>query len=62
MEFLGLDGRELAGDVWKGVEGDWRRFFLCGPDAFARLGNVYFKGLHQRREIICGIRKGEARP
>ena len=28
MEFLGLDNRELAGDVQKGFEGDWMNFFF----------------------------------
>ena len=46
MEFLGLDGVELAGDVWKGVEGDRLRLFLRGPNAFVRLGEVSFEGLN----------------
>ena len=46
VEFLGLDGRELAGDVRKDVEGDRLRIFLCGTYAFARLGEVYFEGIH----------------
>ena len=45
MEFLGLDSRELDGDVQKGVEGDWMILFLLGPDAFARLVGVSFLGL-----------------
>ena len=46
MEFLGLDGRDLAGDVSKGVEGDRLIFFLRGPDAFLRMGDVSFEGLY----------------
>ena len=46
VELLGLDGRELAGDVRKGVEGDWLRLFLCGTGAFAILGEVSSEGLH----------------
>ena len=46
MGFLGLDGRELAGDVQKVVEGDWLSLFLCGTDAFARLGGVFFEGIY----------------
>ena len=42
MEFLGPDGGELDGDVRKGVEVDWLRIFLCGPNAFSRLGEVFF--------------------
>ena len=34
MEFLGPDGRELAGDVRKEVEGDRQSLFLHGTDAF----------------------------
>ena len=44
MDFLVLDGRELAGDVRKVVEGDRLRLFLCVPYAFARLDEVYFEG------------------
>ena len=46
MEFLGLDGGELAGDVRKGVKGDRLRLFLRRTDAFARLGEVSFEGLN----------------
>ena len=46
MEFLGLDGGELDGDVRKGVEGGWLSLFLRGPDAFAGLGDVYFEGIY----------------
>ena len=28
VELLGIDGRNLAGDVRKGVEGDWLRIFF----------------------------------
>ena len=44
MEFFGLDSRDLDGDVWKGVEGDWLRLFIRGPDAFVRLVDVSFEG------------------
>ena len=46
VEFCGLDGGELAGDVRKVVEGDRLRLFLHGPESFARLGEVSFEGLH----------------
>ena len=62
VEFRGIDGRELAGDVRKGVEGDMMRIFLRGPDAFARLGEVSFEGLDQRRAVLGSISKGESRP
>ena len=45
MEFFGLDGRELADDVQKGVEENWLGLFLCGPDAFAILDDVSFERL-----------------
>ena len=45
MEFLGLDGRDLADDDRKGVEGDWMILFLRGTDAFARLGEVSIERL-----------------
>ena len=44
MEFRGIDGGELAGDVRKGVEVDRLILFLSGLDAFARLGEVSFEG------------------
>ena len=62
VDFFGLDSGELAGDVWKGVEGDRLRLFICGPDAFAILGEVSFEGIHRRRAIPGSIGKGEARP
>ena len=46
VEFLGLDGRELAGDVRNGVKGDWMRMFLRRPDTFMIMCEVYFEGLH----------------
>ena len=46
VDFRVLDGGELACDVRKVVEGDRLRFFLCGPDAFVRLGDVSFEGLN----------------
>ena len=46
VEFLGLDGGELAGDVRKGVEKDSLRLFLRGPNAFARLDEVSFEGIY----------------
>ena len=46
MEVLGLDGRELAVDVQKEVEGDRLRVFLRRPDAFARLGELSFERIH----------------
>ena len=45
VEFRVLDGKELAGDVRKGVEGDRLRLFLRGTDAFSRLGEVSFEEL-----------------
>ena len=45
VEFHGIDGGELAGDVRKGVEGDRLRLFLRGTDAFSRLGEVSFEEL-----------------
>ena len=62
MEFCVLDGRELAGGVRKGVEGDRLRLFLCGPDAFTRLGEVSFEGLYCRRAVLGIIGKGGSRP
>ena len=46
MEFFVLDSRDLDGDVWKGVEGDWLRLFLRGTDAFLRLVDESFEGPH----------------
>ena len=46
VEFCGLEGGGLAGDVRKGVEVDRLRIFLRVPDAFARLGEVSFEGLN----------------
>ena len=43
VEFLGMDDRELADNVQKGVKGDCMRIFLRGPDAFARLCEVSFE-------------------
>ena len=45
MEFLGIDGGELTGDVRKEVKGDRLRIFLLVPDAFSRLGEVSFEVL-----------------
>ena len=45
MEFFGLDGGELAGDVRKGFEGDRLRIFLRRPNAFERLGEASFEGI-----------------
>ena len=45
VEFRGLEGGELAGDIRKGVEGDRLRLFLRGLDAFSKMGEVYFEGL-----------------
>ena len=53
---------ELAGDVQKEVGGDKMRLFLCGLDAFARLGEVSFEGIHRKRAILGSIGKGEAGP
>ena len=46
VEFLVLDSGELAGDVRKGVEGDWLIIFLRGTNGFTRLGEVSFEGPH----------------
>ena len=46
MELLGLDGRDLSGDIRKEVEGDRLRRFLRGTDAFARLVEVFFEELN----------------
>ena len=45
VEFCGLEGGGLAGDVRKGVEVDNLRLFLSGMDAFVRLSGVSFEGL-----------------
>ena len=45
VEFLGLDGGELAGDVRKGVDRDKLILFFRGLDTFARLGGLSFEGL-----------------
>ena len=60
MELLGIDGEDLAGGVRKGFKGDSLRLFIRVMDAFARLGEVSFEGLHWRRAILDSIGKGEA--
>ena len=45
MEFRGLGGRDLTGDIRKGVEEDRLIIFLRGLDTFVRLGEVSFDGI-----------------
>ena len=45
MEFYVIDCRELDVGIWKGVDGYWLIFFLCGLDAFVRLVEVSFEGI-----------------